>query len=149
MKGLVQAITTNDLAACSAEDCEDAGCCASIENVPVPHLLVNLNCRSLMLPKGRRADFILATDRYGVASIEMKTGTLSKAVSQLQAGASYLESLLPEGYDEVRFRPVLVHALEFSSVRVRHFATERVRFQGREHPIERIPCGGDLVDALK
>ena len=87
--------------------------------------------------------FILNTDRVAadICCAEVKGGGMSvdHACAQLQAGADLLGSLLDKSL-QYRFGAVLVHR-KIVTVQLRKLRKAKVRFAGREYPIQLLRCG--------
>lgn len=149
MSVLTDALRKRVATPCHADDCVDADCSASLDDVNDDRLLIDLDCDELALSSVTHADFILVTGEGWLACIELKGGRLKRAVEQLQSSAQFAETQLLKTDEKVIFRPVLVHRGEFGTGRVRRWAGRRIEFRNASYVIERIRCEESLADALR
>lgn len=149
---------------CQTECCYDSGCGISLQGVPEPYVLVNLEHDSA--PRHRdhsrhqihpHCDFLLVAgddDNGGpwVAPIELTTGNKDGQLllRQLRAGADIADDLLPPNVS-FKFRPVLAHdgrLHQYVITNVIYLQSSYVQLRGESEPIELARCNGLLTDAL-
>ena len=142
---------------CHATSCSDDGCSLSMEAVPAPYLLLNLEHPTAPVGEGApRPDYLFVGgggdgDEW-VAPVELtkSAARVSKFLPQLRAGAKIAECLIPSNIS-VRFRPVAVYGGELRrSERVRFLRpASRVRFRNDPTPVKLVRCGSPLSMALR
>ena len=155
MTGLVAAVSGYFPENCLASRCRKHGCSVGLKGLPAKRLIVDLDKQGSPLGRGdKRCDYLFfAEDGNGegrVVLMELKKGgfSASDAVRQLQAGANAAETLVPASAT-VAFCPVIASGSVPKAERTAMRAPRnRVRFRGRDEPLRRIPCGGQLATAL-
>ena len=125
-----------------------------MEGLPASHVLVDLDCDALGLPKtGQRSDYVYVdedTDSSRVATIELKGGGFnSRAVlGQLQGGADIASKWLPSGRS-FRLVPVLVHGKGIRKPDRKALRATKIRLRDREAQAVLIHCRAPLKSALE
>ena len=161
---IVEAVKAKIKSLCQTDCCCDSGCCISLEGIPKPYVLINLEHDAA--PRHRNhsphqhhphCDFLLVAgnDENGgpwVAPIELTTGNKSGDVvlRQLRAGADIADDLLPPGVS-FRFRPILahdgrLHKYVITEVIIRQSSYIQLRYD--QEPVELMRCWQSLCDAL-
>jgi hypothetical protein len=108
--------------------------CVAGDQYQLHHAHVEKLCDLLFLVDTERAQ----TDIY---CAEVKGGGMrvDHVRAQLQAGADLLSSLLDKPL-QYKFAAVLVHR-GMRAVQIRRLPKMKVRFAGRDHPIQLLRCG--------
>ena len=159
---IVAAVKAKTEKLCQTDCCCDSGCGMSLEGIPEPYVLINLEHDSAPRhPAHSRhrnhphCDFLLVAgddDNGGpwVAPIELTTGNKNgdMLLKQLRAGADIAHDLLPPDVP-FRFRPILGHTGRLD----RYVFTEviykqNIQLRHESDSIESIRCGDPLADAL-
>ena len=161
---IVDAVKAKTKALCQTDYCHDSGCCLSLEGIPEPYVLINLEHDDA--PRHRdhsihhnhsHCDFLLVAgeDENGgpwVAPIELTTGNKDGELilKQLRAGADIADDLLPHDVS-FRFRPILAHdgrLHEYVITGVIYLRSSYISLRSDSEPIELTRCRGTLADAL-
>ncbi|MDP9848327.1 hypothetical protein [Streptosporangium lutulentum] len=92
-------------------------------------------------------DFLLwlnKEDAFLGCAIELKGGksNISHVAEQLQNGAQIMDRLT--GDINLSFHPILVHA-GIKTIEVRELDRKKIRYRGKDHRIELIRCGMELL----
>ena len=154
--------TTNSL--CQTDYCYDSGCCLSLQDIPEPYVLINLEHDDA--PRHRNhsrhrnhphCDFLLVAgdDEKGgpwVAPIELTTGNKNDELllRQLRAGADIADELLPLGVS-FRFRPIFAHDGRLNPYVINEALRRQsssIQLRGEYELIELTRCRGTIADAL-
>lgn len=120
---IVEAVRARTDPLCQTSVCCDSGCCMSMQGVPEPYVLINLEHETAPRHPGHsrhrnhpHCDFLLVAgndDENGgpwVAPIELTTGNKDGDIllRQLRAGADIADEILPPNI-AFRFKPVFAH----------------------------------------
>ena len=149
---------------CQTECCNDSGCCMSLQGIPEPYVLINLEHNAA--PRHRNhsrhnnhphCDFLLVAgedDNGGpwVAPIELTTGNKDGKLllRQLRAGADIANDLLPPNAS-FRFKPILAHdgrLHQYVITNVIYLESSYIQLRDASESIELTRCRGTLADAL-
>ena len=161
---IVESVKANTNPLCQTDICSDSGCCMSIQGVPEPYVLLNLEHDAA--PRHRdhsrhrnhpHCDYLLIAgddDNGGpwVAPIELTTGNKNGDIllRQLRAGADIADQLLPP--DVIfRFRPIFAHdgrLHRYVIDEVIYRESNYIQLRGESEPIELTRCREALADAL-
>ena len=127
-----------------------------MHGVPVDHVMVDLDCKTLGIPTDRkRCDYLFFGKEQNViwvSPIELKGGTFrgSSAAAQLQGGADIADAWIPDG---LRFKLVPVLAggqrQRVHRERLRALRATPITLRGQSIQPVLIRCGAQLVDALE
>ena len=161
---IVEAVRAKTKASSQTNCCCDSGCCMSLEGIPEPYVLINLEHDDA--PRHRdhspshnhpHCDFLLIAgddDDGGpwVAPIELTTGNKDGhlLLRQLRAGADIADDLLPVDVS-FRFRPILAHdgrLNRYVITEVLYRQSSNVQLRGESEPIELTHCRETLADSL-
>ena len=161
---IVEAVKEKTALLCQTDCCYDSGCCMSLQGIPEPYVLINLENDSA--PRHRNhsrhnkhphCDFLLVAgndDNGGpwVAPIELTTGNKDGKLllRQLRAGADIADDLLPPNAS-FRFRPILAHdgrMHQYVITNVIYLQSNYIQLRDASEPIELTRCRGTLADAL-
>jgi len=144
-------------ACCSKEIEEKEGASFSLQNAPLPHLLVDFDRPGSPLGRGKiRCDFLFVADgavgKPGyVVPIEMTSGrnkAASKVKKQILAGANFAEQTIPKSM-KAQCYPVLVGKLRKKQYRQQLRRKEnQVRFHDQVATIQLVANGERLAKAL-
>ena len=154
MTGLVDAVRDRLCERCLVKECDKNGCSVSLNGVPQPHLVIDLDGpNSPVGQRQKRCDYLFVADKCNrgwVVPMELKNGEMkvSKVIGQLQAGADVAQKLVSHG-SAISFRPVAV-VREFrkgARDKLRERESE-VSFRGRSERIRVLICGDPLTMAL-
>lgn len=157
MSGIVDQVCANVDGRCIGTRIRKKGCTVSLSGAPTARLIVDLDKPGAPLGQADvRCDYIfVAEDSVGshwVVPLELTKQPVdaSKFISQLQAGASAAERLVPRSAVE-RFRPIAVYGggspkAERLKLQRGH---NRVRFHGMRELIRLIRCGAKMADQLR
>ena len=161
---IVETVKAKTNSLCQTDCCCDSGCCMSLEGIPEPYVLINLEHN--VAPRHRNhsrhynhphCDFLLVAgaDENGgpwVAPIELTTGNKDGKLllRQLRAGADIADDLLPPNVS-FRFRPILAHdgrLHQYVITNVIYLQSSYIQLRYESEPIELTRCRGTLADAL-
>ena len=157
MKAVLDGIRAGIGAENCCETCSRDRCRVSLKDVPRERIVVDADkafeahgCR------GKRCDFILFVPGGGgklfVAPIELKSGRVdvSGALEQLQEGATFAESFVPEASRAV-CRPVLIHRRRIHKADREKFERKKIQFRGVNLAVKTGRCEepGNLAGALE
>ena len=154
----VEAVRSQTDNRCHASLCHDSGCWLTMENVPVPYVLVYLeHPNSPINRRSPHCDFLYVgggeecTTEW-VAPIELTTGEnrVEKFQRQIQPVASQAEKLIPKNV-KVRFRPIAVHGKENTRKAERNRRRRlsyQIEFRFKKYPFKLVYCGTALSQAL-
>ena len=154
----VETVRTKTNAQCHATTCRDGSCSLSLEDVPKPSVLINLEHEAAPVKKKQaRCDYLFVggsddEKRPWVAPVELTASAarVSKFLPQLRAGAEIANKLLPQDV-QVRFRPVAVYGGELKRIERDDFLkrANHVVFRRKLVPIKLVRCGSPLTKALQ
>lgn len=154
----VETVRTKTNAQCHATTCRDGSCSLSLEDVPKPSILINLEHEAAPVTrKQARCDYLFvggSDDEKGqwVAPVELTASAarVSKFLPQLRAGAEIANKLLPQNV-QVRFRPVAVYGGELKRIERDDFLkrANHVVFRRKPVPIKLVRCDSPLTKALQ
>ncbi len=155
---IVDAVRAGTDALCHDTRCRDGGCSLSLDQLPQPNVLINLEREASPASANKpHCDFLFVggEDENGgpwVAPIELTTTEkrASEFVRQLSSGAVIAARLLPRGVP-TRFNPIAVHD-GLRSIESRNLKKEinKIRFRGgKAVGIRLVRCGSRLADALQ
>lgn len=142
---------------CHVTACTEPGCSLSLQKVPEPFLLLNLEHPSAPVARSApRCDFLfvgIEEDRgEWVVPIELTSGAarVSKFLPQLRAGADIANRILPKDA-RLKFRPVAAYGGELRRSERDNFLKQanHVVFRNRATPVKLIRCGSPLTKALR
>ncbi len=161
---IVEAVKAKTKSLCQADCCCDSGCCMSLEGIPEPYVLINLENDAA--PRHRdhsrhynhpHCDFLLVAgdDENGgpwVAPIELTTGNKDgdMLLRQLRAGADIADDLLPPDVS-FRFRPILAHdgrLHDYVITEVLRQQSSNIQLRDEFEAIELTRCRETLAGAL-
>ncbi|MYA16525.1 MAG: hypothetical protein F4Z28_07005 [Gammaproteobacteria bacterium] len=124
-----------------------------MRNAPPAKVIVDLDCRHLAIPKGRkRSDYVVVTEEDGagwVSPIELKSGAFRgrEVAEQLQGGADTADEWLPDACS-FNFVPILAHGRSVPKPQLRTLRAAKVRLRDRVSQAVLIRCGEPLRKAL-
>ena len=161
---IVEAVRAKTKSLCQTDCCYDSGCCMSLEGIPEPYVLINLEHDSAPHHRDHsrhhnhpHCDFLLVAggdDNGGpwVAPIELTTGNKDGdlLLRQLRAGADIADDLLPLDVS-FKFRPILAHdgrLNQYVITEVIYLQSNYIQLRYESEPIELTRCSGTLADAL-
>ena len=149
---LVNAVADGVAPEALSDECRKEECALSLVGAPAHHVLVDFDAPVLGLVGKSRADYLFigeVDDQAWVAPIEMmgRRWDPAKAERQLQAGADFAASRLPQE-SSFRFCPIWARLGTFGKFRARAIRKWRVVLRGQAQQPVVIRCGGKLVDAL-
>ena len=120
------------------------GCKISLDNVPRPRLVVDLDKLSCACIENQtRCDYLFIfepPEQLGwIVPIELKKGEpkVGEVERQLQGGADVAASLVPRGVD-IKFCPVVASGEGVSKGQRRNLKDIFIRFRGKAEPVRRI-----------
>lgn len=161
---IVEAVKAKTESVCQTDHCCDSGCCMSLQDVPEPYVLINLEHEAA--PRHRdhsrrqshpHCDFLLVAgdDENGgpwVAPIELTTGNkdIDLLLRQLQAGADIAHDLLPADV-AFRLRPICAHdgrLHQYVISNVLPKSSSRIHLRHELELVELARCRGTIADAL-
>lgn len=161
---IVEAVKANTNQNCHTDLCSDSGCCMSMQGIPKPYVLLNLEHDDA--PRHRdhsrhhnhpHCDYLLIAGADGdggpwVAPIELTTGNKDGEIllRQLRAGADIADQLLPPDAT-FRFKPIFAHdgrLHRYVIDEVIYRESNYILFRGESEPIELTRCREALADAL-
>ena len=161
---IVEAVRAKTDSRCQSGCCCDSGCGVSLEGIPEPFVLINLEHPDA--PRHRdhsprhnhpHCDFLVIAggDKDGgpwVAPIELTTGNKDGdlLLRQLRAGADIADDLLPPGV-AFRFRPILAHdgrLHDYVITEVIRRESSLIKLRAEVESIELMRCRESLVDFL-
>ena len=161
---IVKTIKSKTNSLCQTDRCYDSGCCMSLQGIPEPYILINLEHEAA--PRHRNhsrrrnhphCDFLLVAgdDENGgpwVAPIELTTGNKNGELllRQLRGGADIADDLLPSGVP-FRFRPIFAHdgrLNQYVITEVVYLQSSYIQLRDESEPIELTRCHSTLGDAL-
>lgn len=161
---IVETVKANTNPLCQTENCCDSGCSISLQGIPEPFVLINLEHD--VAPRHRNhsrhrnhphCDFLLVAgedenDGPWVAPIELTTGNKDDdlLLRQLRAGADIADDLLPPRAS-FRFRPILAHdgrLHQYVITEVIRRSSSYIQLRNETEPIELMRCRETLADAL-
>lgn len=148
--GLVTAAMQSLCVCCCTARCVDEGCELRLPDSGSFKCLNGSMYQANHDHSGRLADCVVfwASGRSRIiAVVELKTRAtdVRRAVSQLQAGADLVCTMLPAAQRaRARFVPLLVHA-RISNIELRSLARLRVTFDGKRYPVSQARCGSELL----
>ena len=151
MTGLVSEVSARVSPDCLTQRCRRPGCGVSLKDAPSPRLIIDFDKPGSPLGKSdTRCDFLfIAEDNdesVWVAPLELKSRLdVSRAVQQLQAGASAAEALIPEDA-KINLRPIV--ACKGIPKAERTALKSKVRFREQTEALRLIKCGSPLTQAL-
>lgn len=154
--GLVDVVKNKVSQQCLTRRCRRGGCSISLQGSPNPRLIIDFDKPGSPLGQSdTRCDFLLIAEENGesawVAPLELKSGRMdaSEVLRQLREGARAAVDVVPQTVS-VRFRPVAahrgIHKAERNKLRRK---TNRIRFHGTMEYVRLMPCGEQLVQALR
>lgn len=138
---------------CHQQTCHKKNCSISMQGGPTPRVIVDLDCRTLEIPRDRKlCDYLFVGEENNtawVAPIELKGGRFKadEVVEQLQGGANVANTWLPSG-NSFKFVPVLVHGPGVHKKDYETLRRRKIRLHGREGQTVLIRCGNTLREAL-
>ena len=161
---IVEAVKAKTKSLCQTDCCYDSGCCMSLEGIPEPYVLINLEHDDAPHHRNHsrhrnhpHCDFLLIAgkDENGgpwVAPIELTTGNKNGKLllRQLRAGADIADDLLPP-HASFRFRPIFAHDGRLHQYVITEVIDRRssyIQLRGESEPIELARCHGTLADTL-
>ena len=137
--------------------CEENDCIASLEDVPMPRVVVDVNkAFPAHRIEGKRCDCIVffmnaAEGRLVTVPIELKGGSVdaSEVSEQLQGGADFADCFAPKNRNSI-CRPILIHGQGIHKNQQKKLNRAKVRFRGTDCTIERGRCDRprNLANAL-
>ncbi len=161
---IVDSVRARTSPLCQTDCCCDSGCCSSVQGLPEPYVLINLEHDDA--PKHREhsrqhfhphCDYLLIAgdDEDGgpwVAPIEMTTGNkdYETLLRQLRAGADIADDLLPAGVS-FKFRPIFVHDGRVHPYVINVLLRQQgnsIQFRNETQLIELSRCRGQIAEAL-
>ena len=161
---IVEAIKARTDPLCQTQCCYDSGCCMSLQDIPEPYVLINLEHDTA--PRHRshsrhynhpHCDFLLVAgdDENGgpwVAPIELTTGNKDGELilRQLRAGADIADDLLPPEVS-FRFKPIFAHdgrLHQYVITEVIYKLSSYIQLRDESEPIELTHCSGSLAESL-
>ena len=139
------------------DSCEESGCKASLEDVPLSRVLVDAN-RAFEAHQiaGNRCDcilFFMNSDEgsFFAVPIELKNGNVdaSEVFAQLQQGANFADRFAPRSRNSI-CRPILIHGPGIHKSQQKKLNRAKIRFRGADCTIERGRCDRprNLANAL-
>ena len=161
---IVEHVKARTSSLCQTAYCYDSGCCLTVEGIPEPYVLINLEHDDA--PRHRyhsrhrnhpHCDFLLvAGDDEGsgpwVAPIELTTGNKNDELllRQLRAGADIADDLLPSGVS-FRFRPIFAHDGRLHPYVINEVLRRQsssIQLRSESGLVELTRCRGTLADSL-
>jgi len=137
--------------------CSRDGCKVYLGHIARNRVIANLDSKGLanFFTDSRRCDFVLfLEDRDGrmvIAPLELKHGKADAkdTAEQLQAGASFAETIIPESCRSV-CRPILFLGRSLHPLEMRKFNQAKIKFHRLKLTIKIVKCGqpGNLARAL-
>ena len=156
--GTIASIRAQLGAGCTVSRCRRDGCSVSLAKAPERErrLIVDLDKPGAPLRQAdRRCDYLFFAEpaccQLWIAPVELMKGygDASKAIEQLQAGASEAENLVSERVgSEALFRPVLASG-GMRKAETRKLRAGRIKFHGQQESVRRIANGSPLMNVLK
>ena len=151
MTDAIEGIRREFRSTCLVNSLERGDCTISLDGVPEPRLVVDLDLPGSPLNQSAvRCDHLLfaggSASAILVAPVEFKGVWRRKIPDQLQAGAGVAEARVPSGTN-VRFRPVAA-LRRFKPKGAQHDARRMVTFRGRAEPVRVVLCGDRLAKAV-
>ena len=154
----VETVRTKTNAQCHATTCRDGRCSLSLEDVPKPSILINLEHEAAPVRANQtHCDYLFvggSDEKEGpwVAPVELTASAarVSKFLPQLRAGAEIADKLLPQNV-QVRFRPVAVYGGELKRIERTAFLkrANQVVFRRKPVLIKLVRCSSPLTKALQ
>ena len=138
---------------CHATRCNRDGCRVALRGVPQKRIIVDMDCKALQIPNGRkRCDYLFVGEEPNttwVVPIELKGGgwKASEALEQIEEGVRIADMWLPRG-TSFQFVPVLVHGKGTHRNELRKLRSRKMRLRGQMKRIALIRCGAQLKSAL-
>lgn len=139
---------------CRSKRCNKDGCRVDLRGITKTRVLVDMDCRSLPIPEGRkRCDYLLVadeSDKTWIVPIELKSGRLKAedVLEQLQGGADAAGIWLPTG-TFVELVPVLAHGKSIHPQDLKVLRTRKVQLRGKKKATVLIRCRDPLTKALR
>ena len=154
----VEAVRSKTNERCHASLCHDSCCWLTMENVPLPYVLIYLEHPESPINKSKpHCDFLYVgggeeSSTEWVAPIELTTGEnrVEKFQRQIQPVASMAEKMIPKNV-KVTFRPIAVHGKENSRKAERNRRKRpsyQIEFRCKKYPFKLVHCGTALSQAL-
>ena len=136
MSNLANAVRARVSEECLTTKCENRRCKVGLPNNPYLFVVINMDHSKSPAPRDREhCDFLFIGECSGdnwVVPIELKgRPKASKIVSQLRAGASVAEKIVPNRV-KVKFKPVAVYDGQFRRAEVYAFREKRNRVKFRQ-----------------
>lgn len=153
---LVRAVREGTDKRCHVTACREPGCSLSLEKVPEPFLLLNLEHPAAPVARSApRCDFLFvgSNDESGewVVPIELTSSAarVGKFLPQLRAGADIADRILPRNA-RCKFRPVAAYGGELRRSERNSFLKQanHVVFRNLATPVKLVRCGSPLTKAL-
>ena len=161
---IVEAVRAKINPLCQTDCCNDSGCSISLQGIPEPYVLINLEHdnaprhRNHSIHKNHpHCDFLLVAgvDNNGgpwVLPIELTVGNKSGELilRQLRAGADIADDLLPPDVS-FRFRPIFAHDGRLHQhviANVIYRQSSLIELRAASESIELTRCRGTLASAL-
>ena len=138
--------------------CKEAGCEASLEDVPFPRVVVDANkAFPHHAMEGQRCDYILFfmnadEDTLFTVPIELKSGKVdaSEAINQLQGGAVFANRFAPTNFNSI-CRPILFHGRRrIHEEERKELSRKKISFRDDELTVKTARCSKskNLANAL-
>ena len=150
----VAAVASRIPACCESKRCDKDRCRVDLKGIQKTRVLVDMDCRSLPIPEGRkRCDYLLVADepdKTWTVPIELKSGGLKAAdvVEQLQGGTEAANAWLPKGIS-IELIPVLAHGKSIHPQDLKTLRSRKIQLRGQKKATVLIRCGDPLTKALR
>ena len=140
---------------CISRKISKEGCAIRLKDAPKDHIVLDMDCDEMTLSANDECcDYLYfssgAQNMMYVAPIELKSGSpkAAKVARQLQSGADFAESLVPQGA-KVLFRPIAAYGKSLRRYQRDKFKQARIVFRRKSELISLVRCGSSMVSALK
>lgn len=154
MISLIDIVTPKIPRKCRVHYCDRDCCSISLDTAPDNILLVDMDCSALGIRRDKsKCNYLAIVEEKGsiwVAPIELKSGRVKavKAIRQLQAGASFLEQIIPER-SLFELVPIVAYGRNIHPVDLQELRETTISLHDQESLAVLIPCGAPLNDALQ
>lgn len=158
MVDIVKALSNQLPVECQATKCSGAECSLELNNLPKSYVLIDMDCKELEHPSGKRCDFIFISDEdvinkkdAWVVPIELKSGRLDpgQVIPQLRAGACFADTIMPQNV-KVQFIPIVASSnTSYRPSELEEFRKYSVKFRQIRAYIKLAECGENLSNQLR
>ena len=154
MPSLIDIVASQIPRKCQVHYCDQDRCSISLDTAPDNLLLVYMDCSALRIRKDKiRCDYLAIVEEENsiwVAPIELKSGRVQAphAIRQLQAGASFLEQMIPRD-SLFELVPIVAYGRNIHPIDLQELRETTIRLHDQKSFAVLIPCGAPLNDALR